>query len=168
VWRDNDPAVIIQNTIVGCQEQCPFCKEQCEGGENHLASDDVHLEDQSKHACRLHRPQCLGGYSWKNNGVMTLDICTDLVATDDTRFKCLATNDEYVPCKDYHSIYPNWKITSDKNQVAPYWKWFIVKYEKEITEHFNFKSAPLPQDWKCVTQDAARDDVIKRFQLKLD
>ena len=151
------PAETIRDTIAGCCEQCPFCKEQCE---------ETNSNHSGYHHCSLHQPQGLGGYRQDSDKMVT-EICTELVGTDQ-RFRCSDTNNEYVYYKDYHQIYPSWYIPHEQNQVAPYWKWFVIKYKKEIAELFNYK-VELPSataaDWESVTVEDARNDIKRRYNL---
>ena len=156
-WR-KQPAETIRDTIAGCCELCPFCKEQCEETNNNHSSD---------HHCSLHRPQGLGGYRDINSNEMTIEMCTKLVRTDQL-FSCSDSNDKFLRYKHYRQMYPRWYIPHEQNVVAPYWKWFVIKYKKEIAELFNYKvELPLATaaDWGSVTVVDARDDIKKRYNL---
>ena len=152
------PAATIRDTIAGCCEQCPFCKEQCEETNSNHSND---------HHCSLHRPQGLGGYRCVFSQEMVIETCTELVGTD-TQFSCSESNDKYVNYTEYRTIFPRWYIPHEQNQVAPYWKWFIIKYKKEIAELFNYK-VELPSataaDWGSVRVENAGADIKKRYNL---
>ena len=154
------PAETIQDTIAGCCEQCPFCGEQCEETSSKYSGD---------HHCSLHRPQGLGGWHFISSQEMTIEMCTELVGID-RKFRCSESNDELVDCKKYRTIFPDWYIPHEENVVAPYWKWFIITYQKEIAELFNFKvklPSAIVADWKRVTVEGAKDDIKKRYNLRL-
>jgi hypothetical protein len=145
-----DPSVIIQERLAGCCEQCPFCKEQCD--------KSIHSENE-QHYCTLHRPECLGGYRWKKGSLMCLTICTDSVGSNAT----FIYEEKQYKYSDYQEAFPDWDIPNQRNQIAPYWKWFIVRYQKEICEHFNYKVPRLPADWKHLTKDDAKKEVFRKF-----
>ena len=147
-------AEIICDSLAGCCEQCPFCKEQCE-----ITDKDHKGHD---HLCELHRPECLGNYDSQK---MILDICTNLVQSE-SRFKCAATNHECVPYKEYRKVYPDWKIPDETRQIAPYWKWFTAKYKNDLVTFFDFKEADIDPDWKCLDESDAQEDVKKRYGFK--
>ena len=70
--------------------------------------------------------------------------------------------------KTYRQVFSRWYIPHEQSQVAPYWKWFIIKYKKEIAELFNYK-VELPSDttadWESVGVADAREDIKKRYNL---
>ena len=152
----NETAKILHDSVAGCCAQCPFCKEQCERTDS---------EHEDKHYCILHRPQCLGGCSVDTTKAMVLDMCTDLVNSD-YKFKCPDTRDEWVSFKDYHKIYKHWNIPNESGKIAPYWKWFTVRYKEHITSMFCMDdSTEIPNDWKHLTEEDAEKDIKKRYQI---
>ena len=152
----NETAKILHDSVAGCCAQCPFCKEQCERTES---------EHEDKHYCSLHRPQCLGGCSMDTTKAMVLDMCTDLVNSD-YKFKCPDTRDEWVRYKDYHTIYKRWNIPNESDKIAPYWKWFTVRYKEHITSIFSMdESTKIPEDWKHLTEKDAENDIKTRYQI---
>ena len=149
------PAETILDTIAGCCEHCPFCKEQCE------ETISNHFGD---HHCSLHRPQGLGGYRTSSSQIMVMDSCTELVASYGT----FQHQSEHVYYDNYRQVYPRWYIPHERSWSSPYWKWFIIKYKKEIAELFNYKvelTSDTPADWECVEEADARDDIKKRFNI---
>ena len=92
----NKAAEIVHNSVAGCCEQCPFCKEQCE------MTDSMHERD---HVCTLHRPLCLGGYRDDTSEKMELNTCTQQVKSW-KKFKNSNTNDKWVWYSKYREIYP--------------------------------------------------------------
>ena len=152
----NETAKILHDSVAGCCAQCPFCKEQCERTDS---------EHEDKHHCSLHRPQYLGGCSMDTSNTMVLDICTDLVNSD-YKFKCPDTHDKWVRFKDYHTIYDCWNIPNESGKIAPYWKWFTVRYKEHITSMFCMDdSTEIPDDWKHLTEEDAEKDIKKRYQI---
>ena len=152
-----ETAKLLRDSIVGCCEQCPFCKEQCE------RTDVKH--DGVDHHCNLHRPQCLGGFKYKDSREMVLDICTTDVAGN-ASFRSKATNGEWKPYKQYRDIYPNWTIASEERTIAPYWKWFTAKYKDDIVKSFDINPVSLSSDWTCLTSEDAEADLRKRYNLQ--
>ena len=47
---------VLYNSLIGCKEQCPFCKEQFE------LTNENHLDSGKPHYTEIHHPRCLGKY----------------------------------------------------------------------------------------------------------
>ena len=150
------PAEIIRDEIEGCCEQCPFCKEQCEGRLNH----------KEDHFCSMHRQLCVGGWRYKYSREMTVGICTNLVATDNSHFHVYHDSDDTVLFKDYRSVYKDWSIPGEILRPSPYWKWFVVMYQDKLVEFYDYKPVTLDPDWIGLTVEDARCDVKTRYQLQ--
>ena len=139
-WKDK-PHKLLEK-LIGCTEQCPFCKEQCDW------LDPNHIDDDQKHKTAIHRPKCLGGYRWINTEELSTIFCPAHVATDDVTFKNAATNNESHPYKDYQSIYPDWSIPPDlTSEQSKYWMWFVGKYGEKLGERFDAKPPKVPPQW---------------------
>ena len=153
------PAETIRESIAGCCEQCPFCDEQCE---------ETMSDHPTDHHCELHRPQGLGGYRTDSSEEMVTEMCTECVGSD-MAFSCQDSNNTFIPYKDYRQIYPKWFIPEQNHKIAPYWKWFAIKYKKEIAEFFGFKvnlPPDLAKDWEGIQVADARDDVKERYNIQ--
>ena len=116
--KQMQPNRILFKSLMGCCEQCPFCKEQCE------LTDPNH--SGKAHSVSLHRSQCLGGYRYSLSGKMVLATCNSLVAADGTFvYFDKDGNEKTHPDKKYREVYPSWSITPDSSlEAALYWKWF--------------------------------------------
>uniref|UniRef100_A0A3Q2G850 Si:dkey-85k7.12 n=1 Tax=Cyprinodon variegatus TaxID=28743 RepID=A0A3Q2G850_CYPVA len=144
------------NRVVGCGKQCPFCKIPCDaGGAAH-----------SEHFASLHRPKGLGRNRFEHSRKLTTDICSSAVISDNS-FRCSATNNEWHPYKDYSKIYPDWKITPDSSfEASDYWKYVMNKYNKEFAEAYEAKPAKIPDGWKKITVEQAKESLKKSFSIK--
>ena len=138
-WKDK-PHKLLEK-LIGCTEQCPFCKEQCD------YLDPDHLHNDQKHKVAVHRPECLGGYRWDSTKILSTDFCPASVAGDDN-FRSAATNNKWHPYKDYQHIYPNWSIPPDLTaEESLYWMWFVGKYSKELGRECDAKPPQVPPQW---------------------
>ena len=156
-WK-NKPHELLRK-LIGCTEQCPFCKEQCD----QLIPD--HIRDNQKHKIAVHRPECLGGYHWIKTNVLVTDFCPALVASDAT-FKDAATNQEHHPFKDFQSIYPNWSIPPDiTSEESLYWKWFICKYKEELGIKYNAKPPEVPPQWHDIKWEEVKENLERTYKL---
>ena len=148
-WN-NPPHVTLCDSVIGCDECCPFCKEQCE------LTDPKHVEFGVKHFINIHRPECLARYVWNTSKKLVFDLCTYSV-TSKNRFKNSDTKDEWVPYEKFNDIYKDWRISDESPKEAPkYWQWFISHYLEDITEWVG--AAPTSIDhlqWRAVSQEMA-------------
>ena len=151
------PHDILYDTLLGCCEQCPFCKEQCElTTPNH----------DCKHSVELHRPGCLAGYRSVSTGRMTLDICTSLVASNAFFGNHDTGKDKFHPYRKYRMYYPNWIITPDNSlQASSYWKWFVANYSAQIAHCFNMKEKEIPDAWTIITWEKVERDLKTSYNL---
>ena len=156
------PHNVLYNSLIGCKEQCPFCKEQCE------LTDENHLDSGKPHYTEIHRPRCLGSYVHTSNNKLVLKICTHAVNPEaNYTFKNAKTDNEPHPYKEYKKIYPNWLISTESPQTGPkYWEWFIATYNTEIVEWV--EAAPTPVDeegWNEITEEDAIDNLSETYGL---
>ncbi|XP_043952756.1 interferon-induced very large GTPase 1-like [Gambusia affinis] len=144
------------NTVIGCGQQCPFCKIPCDaGGEAH-----------TQHFAALHRPQGLGQFSWENSNKLSTDICSCLVISDGY-FRCSDTKNEYHPYKRYREIYPDWNIFPDGSlDASDYWKYVMNKYNEKFAKANDAKPADIPDSWKKITKEEAVKSLKKSFNIK--
>ena len=157
---NNSPHLILCDSLMGCTERCPFCREQCE------LTDPNHAECGKDHFINIHRPQCLGTYTWNISKKLVLDLCTYSVESDCT-FRNADTNDQWVPYKDYRSIYKNWCISNESPTEAPkYWQWFIFNYLDEITEWAGAVPTSIDHlNWGAVSPEMAVASLSEVYKI---
>ena len=148
----------IFDQVVGCTQQCPFCKAQCEH------TNDTH-PNSVKHSVE-HRPQCLGGYHWKSDQTMILDICTALVSSDRI-FLDPHINNEWHPYKDYTKFYPDWKIAADVSlESSSFWKWLVGHFAKDIQTLYGQSETWIYPEWKELEWRKVMEDIKESYDLK--
>ncbi|KAK1886025.1 Interferon-induced very large GTPase 1 [Dissostichus eleginoides] len=144
------------NKLIGCGKQCPFCASPCEAGGT----------GQHEHFTSLHRPEGLGTYRFCSSGKLVTDICSSSVITAGN-FQCDATNWESHPFKRYKEIFPDWRIPPDASlQASDYWKYVLVKYNKQLAVAFHAKPADIPAAWKEITKVQAEASLKESFHIK--
>ena len=156
------PHNVLHNSLIGCKEQCPFCKEQCE------LTDENHLDSGKPHYTEIHRPRCLGKYTYTESNKLVLKICTHAVNPEaNYTFKNAATNNEPHPYKEYKKIYPNWLISTESPQTGPkYWEWFIATYNTEIVEWTQAEPTPVDEEgWNDITEEDAINNLAETYGL---
>ena len=158
-WKRR-PYDILAEDMIGCSEQCPFCKAKCEF---------IMPDHPGDHRVSIHRPQCLGGNRWSDSQVIVLDSCTDLVISEYT-IRNKDTNNKPYPCKKYRNIYKDWSILPRYD--SPYWKYFVAHFTDEIVEYFGTKKPPTGsdgdktlQEWKKLEWDKVKKDLKESFGL---
>lgn len=150
------PHDIIFQSLCGCGRQCPFCGAPCEaGGKEH-----------SEHFSSMHRPKGLKRYQWIESQKLVVDICSSLVKSS-YAFRSQETNNTLVPSKDYRNIYPDWKIKGDaKVEATDYWKYVLMKYNKEFARDSKAQPADIPQGWAKLTQQQALESLGHSFNIQ--
>ena len=133
----NSPIEVLYGRLVGCPEQCPFCKEQC-----YMTSRN----HSGNHAVSLHRPQCVGGYRYTETKQLVAVTCSEAIANKQT-FHSNATNWKSVNYADYKVYYPSWYIPSYSCGDPKYWKWVVWRFESYIIEWAGARYADFPQEW---------------------
>ncbi|XP_045921299.1 uncharacterized protein LOC123980795 [Micropterus dolomieu] len=142
--------------VIGCGQQCPFCKAPCDAG----------ACKHGEHFAKLHRPEGLGRFRWERTEKLVIDICSSLVNSE-ARFRCDATKGEYHPYKDYRDIFPDWIIQSDVSlEASDYWKYVLAKFNKEFAEAYNAEPADIPEIWKTITHKQAEASLKESFNIK--
>ena len=173
------PYNILSEALIGCCEECPFCKEQCE------STDPRH---HGKHFIELHRPACLGGMKGFHHE-LKLDVCNSLVGSTKyfknphyyppdsdeyiywvdlsfSRAHGPGSNWKFQAYSDYQDIYQDWEIPRDcSKEVSSYWKWFVATYTRQIVAHFGAKPTQVPNDWKTLTKQTVVESVNECYNL---
>ena len=155
---DEKPHEILLRSLIGCCEQCPFCKEQCElTNSNHSGR---------KHHVYLHRSECLGGWRWSRSQKMALETCNAMVASQLTFEYFQDGSRKSHPCKNYQEVYPSWYIDPNNSlEVTSYWKWFLANYTTNVAQLYNMKPAKIPSRWMSLTLDTVKEDLKKLYKL---
>ena len=160
------PHLVLYNSLIGCKEQCPFCKEQCElTDEDHLIGDNPR-----PHYIEIHRPSCLGKFTYKKNKKLVLDVCTKAIESDTACFRNADTNGEYFPYKNYKDLYPNWLISNESPKTRPkYWEWFIATFNSEVVAWNNAAPTSVTNEgWNDITEEDAIDSLSQTYGLQTD
>ncbi|XP_069838426.1 up-regulator of cell proliferation-like [Dendropsophus ebraccatus] len=142
--------------VIGCGNQCPFCKVPCEAGG----------ADHKDHFASVHRPKGLGAYVYNVSDILVLDICSTSVVSDVATFKNSATEGKPHPYKEYRTYYPDWSIQPDPSiQSSDYWKYIFAQFNERFAEEYEAKPADLPDDWKEITKEDALRSLKKIFHM---
>ncbi|XP_041841085.1 up-regulator of cell proliferation-like [Melanotaenia boesemani] len=144
------------NRVVGCGKQCPFCKVPCDAGGR------AHTE----HFASLHRPEGLGTYRFTATKKLSTDICTSSVLSN-KEFCCRETNNQYHPFKNYKEFFPDWNIPPDSSlEASDYWKYVMAKYNNDFAEAYGAEPADIPDSWKKITAEQAKESLQESFRVK--
>ncbi|XP_038587655.1 up-regulator of cell proliferation-like isoform X2 [Micropterus salmoides] len=142
--------------VIGCGQQCPFCKAPCDAG----------ADKHGEHFAKLHRPEGLGRFKWDGTKKLVIDICSSLVNSE-ARFRCNGTKGEWHPYKNYTEIFPDWIIQSDVSlEASDYWKYVLAKFNKEFAKAYNAEPADIPKTWKTITRKQAEASLKESFNIK--
>ena len=157
---DLSPHTLLSSTLTGCKESCPFCREQCE------CTDEDH--EGNSHFTKIHRPECLGRTTWEGTNLLVLDICSESIESE-CRFRNSDTKHEWVPYKDYKTIYKNWVISNEApKEGQTYWQWFCAKYNSQIVNWVASNPTPVKSGWKSITKEEAIHSLSVMYGTKAD
>ena len=159
-WNKS-PHIILCDSLIGCIEQCPFCGEQCE------LTDCNHSKAGKDHYIDIHRPECLGRYTWIESNELVFESCSELVEST-ASFKNKDTNENLVAYKMYRTIYDKWTISNDKPSITPiYWHWFIQNHIDEIISWAGAAQSSKDRcpKWSHVTKDEAVESLSKIYSI---
>ncbi|XP_063049201.1 interferon-induced very large GTPase 1-like [Engraulis encrasicolus] len=153
------PDDLLFSSVCGCGHQCPFCGAPCEaGGQGHTT-----------HFSSMHRPKAFGRYIglWHDSKQLDTNVCTTSVISDH-KFKNSKTKGEYHPYKEYRALYPEWEIAGDASvEASDYWKYVMMKFNKELAEAHKAEPADIPEEWKTLTQEDALTALKKAFNIRV-
>ena len=157
-WKDL-PLELSRN-LIGCTEQCPFCKEQCDHQDPH------HVENGGQnHRVQIHRPNCLAGFRWTETEVLTTDFCPALVS-DNEVFSNADTKKKQHSYKDYQEIYPDWSIPPDPTSAGSlYWMWFVGKYKEELSHELGAEAPEVPAQWLEIKKEEVERKLKSMYNL---
>ena len=157
--KQKQPHLILFKSLIGCCEQCPFCKEQCE------LTDPNH--SGKSHSVSLHRSQCLGGVGYYRSREMVLTTCNSFAASDTVFYYTDkdGTTKTFL-FKKYRELYPSWSISPDSSlEAALYWKRFLAKYTTEVAQYFSLEKQDIPETWGKLTPERVKKDLNDRYLL---
>nr|ANH79229.1 VLIG3 [Macrobrachium rosenbergii] len=147
--HENNIYKLIANECKGCTEKCPFCYAPCS------LNTCGHTDSGIDHVALAHHPQACGKYRERISSKLSTESCEALVASN-VSFACKENNWKPDFYKDYKKIFPDWKIQGDAStEATPYWKWFLVKYERQLAERYRAERPDIPTSWKNITEEAA-------------
>ncbi|XP_073403606.1 interferon-induced very large GTPase 1-like isoform X1 [Dendrobates tinctorius] len=139
------PQTALASKVIGCEQECPFCHVPCE-------AESV---NHRKHFATCHRPKGMAQYTWSETNTLCTSICTNDVISDDC-FANLNTNGEWVPYKNYQTVYPEWIIeTEEKNNSSNYWKFIFTCFNLEFAKLYDVEPAEIPEEWYRITKKHA-------------
>ena len=147
----------ILGDMAGCCAKCPFCGEICD--------NTTPCGDGVKHQVEQHRPGCTNGWRDRATKVLSLGVCTSLVTGNDsvTHFYISHNSDKTHPYKEYYILYPDWVIPADLSDTSLYWKWFVANHIDKLAEHYSVKICPIPDSWKSVTWEQAKEEMERKY-----
>ena len=153
-WKDQPHELL--NDLIGCTEQCPFCKEQCDLMENH----------DCDHRTEVHRIDCLAGWRSRVTQEMSPAICPVLIDSQDSKFR--RPDGGYQHYKDYKKVYKYWSIPPNKSpKSCLYWMWFVGKYKKQLAKRIHAKASKIPSDWSSITWQNINESLKTAYNIQV-
>ncbi|XP_010727912.3 interferon-induced very large GTPase 1 [Larimichthys crocea] len=146
------PQDYLFNRLRGCDKHCPLCGAPCE------------LEEMGHtvHEAVLHRPKGM----WPNDSCSLPGISCPESMTEDNPDQSTDTHDMSVPCTHLHSLYPDWSISPehpDSQMPSAYWRYVLARFNEKFAEKYEREPAKIPDKWKMITVEEARDSLNEAF-----
>jgi hypothetical protein len=151
-WRGLNPILEIIKKATGCPEHCPYCAEPC----------ILELNHDRTHICFRHKPKgCRGVHTFEGKSIILSTCSLDVKSSkkhscEVFSFKCNKGEEQACP-KQFHSYshyknhFPSWDIvTSDTKDNCTIWKWYIVKFRKELYDK-GLDLSRIPLAWADIT-----------------
>ncbi|KAM9305339.1 up-regulator of cell proliferation-like [Gastrophryne carolinensis] len=131
--------------VMGCGQQCPFCKAPCEAGG----------ADHQQHFASAHRPRGLARHMMEGTNVLDHSICSTNVISNKS-FSSAETSWNPHLYKDYQQFYPNWTIHPDTGgNTSHYWKFVLKEFNDGFAQLYQAEPANVPKDWRKLTKERA-------------
>ena len=138
----------IADRILGCPEKCPFCSAPC------CLTEKNHEGD---HRALHHYPFGIKGMNEAGSDKLCMVNCQTVVDSDMWFCPDFVNPDSKEYFKNYRNCYPKWEILPDRSMKSSlYWKWFIVKFQDELAEHFKKDLGDIPKEWHKISWDQAK------------
>ncbi|XP_056308611.1 interferon-induced very large GTPase 1-like [Danio aesculapii] len=145
--------ILIDHFCQCCWVQCPFCAATCTNT----------IEDHDgDHSVPFHRVDGINGLSYFLTNNLSVDICTNLVASDAV-FICIKGIFLFKEYRQAGEDYAKWSITPDLSEL-PYWKWFVWRFQEDLEKHYNEtfqENAEILTEWKNITKQDAIESLEK-------
>ena len=148
-----DPVDLLREKVLGCKEQCPFCKTPCKYTcKNHAGS----------HNALQHCPSGVRGIYHRDDLKLLTMNCQSAV-TSDAEFTLGKSGVQVVPFKEYKQCYPGlgYSARSKRWNHRLYWKWFMNAFHDDLVKHFKVKHADIPKEWKLIQWEDAKKSLFE-------
>ena len=165
-WANKTPYEELLDSLWGCEECCPFCREPCKGPVPNHVSETEH------HECIQHRPGGVRRTHWEDSLKLSIKSCNYDVHLG-TGFSCFhikhtCSNPQktdlgkgfrvYHSSREYKQYVPHWHIQpSTDMESSHYWMWYLNKFQSQIAEtsSIRLELPDIPDSWKKITKKKA-------------
>ena len=145
----------ITETILECEELCPFCNELCQ------LSCGTH-----EHYCgSFHRPKGVNGWHKLETMEISRNECTTSIKNQSS-FWYQDVLYDYVNYKEINSRYKSWNILANDALDSKYWRWVLCQFEDDFVKHYDFLKNPYISDnWSRFTEDEVIQNLESQNQI---
>ena len=139
----------ITDTILECEELCPFCNELCQ----------LSCGDHEHYCGSFHRPQGINEWRGCDDRKIYLYNCTSGVKYK-VNFYYHEVLYEYANYKTVNSRFKSWKILGEDDVDSKYWNWVIYHFEDQFVAHYDI----LKNEYTSQSSDLTKEKVIKDLE----
>ena len=143
----------ITDTILECEELCPFCNELCQ----------LSCGDHEHYCGTFHRPQGINGWRGYHDRKIYLYNCTSGVKYE-VKFYYNDVLYEYVKYKTVNSRFKSWKILGEDYVDSKYWNWVLYHFEDQFVAHYGVLKNECTSQWSDLTEENIVKDLEKHYR----
>ena len=146
----------ITDTILECEELCPFCSELCQ-----LSCGD------HKHYCgTFHRPKGINGWRGHNSRKISVHNCTNSIKYK-RNFYYNEVSYEYVNYQTVNSRFESWIILGADALDSKYWNWVIYQFEDQFVAHYGILKNEYTYLWCNLTEEEVIKDLENHYRIHI-
>ena len=143
----------ITNSILECEELCPFCNELCQ----------LSCGDHEHYCGTFHRAKGVNGWRRSDTRQISVVNCTRSIKNNG-HFGYNDVQYNYVDYKSVNSRFNSWKILGEDDVDSKYWNWVLYHFEDEFVAHYGIlKNEHTPQ-WSHLTEEEVINDIEKHYR----
>ena len=146
----------ITNSILECEELCPFCNELCQ----------LSCGDHEHYCGTFHRTKGVNGWRGRDDRKIYLYNCTRGIKCK-WRFWYNDVQYDYVDYKSVNSRFNSWKILGEDDVDSKYWNWVLYHFEDEFVAHYDVLKNEHISQWNHLTEEEVVKDIDKHYRNHL-
>ena len=146
----------ITDTILECEELCPFCNELCQ----------LSCGDHEHYCGTFHRPQGINGWHGRHERKISVLSCTRSIKYK-RNFYYHEVLYEYANYKTVNSRFNSWKILGEDALDSKYWNWVLYHFEDQFVAHYDILKNKYTSQWSDLTEEKVVKDLENHYRIHI-